>query len=237
MRVVFKIATICAALMLPTPTHAQQATYQVGNVAGWEAVGRLDLAGRAMCTGALIAPDLVLTAAHCLYDPYSGRRVRAKKIQFEAGLTGGRAKAVRKVAKTFEHPGYKHNRRGPNDASVDLAILRLAEPISENVIRPFTTDARPQTGDELGVISYNHVRRETPIWQHPCDVLARQGDILVMNCEVDFGASGAPVFAVEGGSRPRLVSVISSKAAMGNRPVSVGTIIDQSLQMLLGRAG
>ena len=57
-----------------------------------------------------------------------------------------------------------------------------------------------------------------------------------MNCEVDFGASGAPVFAVEGGARPRLVSVISSKAAMGNKPVAVGTIIDRALQVLLKRA-
>ena len=28
---------------------------------GWEAVGRLDMAGQAFCTGALIASDLVLT--------------------------------------------------------------------------------------------------------------------------------------------------------------------------------
>ena len=30
---------------------------------GWEAVGRLNFGGRNFCTGALIAPDLVLTAA------------------------------------------------------------------------------------------------------------------------------------------------------------------------------
>jgi hypothetical protein len=30
---------------------------------GWEAVGRLDVDGEGFCTGALIAPDLVLTAA------------------------------------------------------------------------------------------------------------------------------------------------------------------------------
>lgn len=237
MRSIFKIVAFCAAFALPTQIDAQSVPNKVSGVPGWEAVGKLNLAGRAMCTGALIAPDLVLTAAHCLYDPYSGRRVKARKIQFEAGLTGGKAKAVRGVAKTVEHPGYKHNRRGSNDASVDLAILKLDSPIDSSIILPFTTDARPQTGDELGVISYTHMRRQSPMWQHPCDVLAKQGDVLVMNCEVDFGASGAPVFAVEGGSRPRLVSVISSKAAMGNRPVSVGTIIDNSLRLLLKQAG
>ncbi|MEC7965333.1 MAG: trypsin-like serine protease, partial [Pseudomonadota bacterium] len=31
----------------------------------WAAVGRLDLDGKGFCTGSLVAPDLVLTAAHC----------------------------------------------------------------------------------------------------------------------------------------------------------------------------
>ena len=34
----------------------------------WEAVGRLDMGTHGMCTGALIEPDVVLTAAHCVFD-------------------------------------------------------------------------------------------------------------------------------------------------------------------------
>lgn len=236
MRIIKIAAAICIVISQTTGVLADDRPKNLDGVQGWEAVGKLTLANRAMCTGALIAPDMVLTAAHCLYDPYNGRAIKPRKIQFEAGLSGGKAKATRRIAEAVVHPNYHHNRGGANDASVDVAILKLASPIAESMIQPFSTDARPETGDELGVISYTHMRRESPLWQHPCDVLARKGDVLVMNCEVDFGASGAPVFAVQGGARPRLVSVISSKAAMGNRPVSVGTIIDQALAVLLKRA-
>jgi len=89
----------------------------------------------------------------------------------------------------------------------------------------------------MGVVSYTLAHQTTPMLHHPCNVLAYQGDVIVMNCEVDFGSSGAPVFAIQGGAYPRLVSVISSKAAMGGRQVSVGTIVERALQVLLNRAG
>ena len=236
-----RLLTITTALFLglgiPTTAVAQSAPGAVEQVQGWEAVGRLTMANRAMCTGALIAPDMVLTAAHCVFDPNNGRRVKPRKIVFQAGLRNGTARATRKVDEVIVHPDYRHNKRGPNDAAVDLALVRLKTPIYEPGITPFSTDVRPSTGDELGVISYTLLQRTTPLWQHPCDVLAREGDVLVMNCEVEFGASGAPVFAVQSGAQPRLVSVISSKAAMGNRRVSVGTIVERALQVLLSRAG
>ena len=82
-------ATASAAQEALTALHTGDA------VAGWEAVGRIDIDGKGFCTGALIAPDLVLTAAHCLFERGSGSVIAAERFQFLAGLRDGRAAAYR----------------------------------------------------------------------------------------------------------------------------------------------
>lgn len=200
---------------------------------GWEAVGKLNLDGLGFCTGALIAPDLVLTAAHCLYDKRTGERIDHNKIEFLAGFRNGRALAYRNVRRAVTHPNYDYTTDVTSDrVRNDLALLELHHPIQNGQVIPFDTDQRPRKGQEIGVVSYGRGRSDAPSLQEVCDVMARQRGVLIMSCDVDFGSSGAPIFSFESG-QPRVVSVVSAMAEVDGRKVSLGTQLQQPLMDLL----
>ncbi|WP_294221910.1 trypsin-like serine protease [uncultured Shimia sp.] len=203
----------------------------------WGGVGRLEIDGRGFCTGALVAPDLVLTAAHCLYEKSSGAAYDVRQIEFRAGWRNGRAEAYRTVRRAVVHPKYAYSSEAKiENVQNDLALLELHHPIRNTTVAPFETATGLRKGSQIGVVSYAVGREEAPSFQEVCQVMGRQRGVYVLSCNIDFGSSGAPVFVFEDG-KVRIASVVAAKAEVKGTKVALGAALDHTLPELFAEHG
>ncbi|MEE9388494.1 MAG: trypsin-like peptidase domain-containing protein [Paracoccaceae bacterium] len=223
---------VCASAAVAQDTKLQSLDTW-GLSRGWEGVGLLDIAGRATCTGVMIRPDLVLTAAHCLFDSNTGRLTQPHLVEFRAGWRDGKSIALRMGKAAIIHSQYVTSGRPTGDkVRNDVALLQLATPIQATHANPFRSDGGVRPGQKVSVVSYGAGRNDAPSRQKACDVLDTSEGLVVMSCDVVPGSSGAPVFANRDGHQ-RIVSLVSALGHVNGRQVSYGMDIRQPLAEIL----
>ncbi|NKX43219.1 trypsin-like serine peptidase [Roseicyclus persicicus] len=193
----------------PVPEPALRALLTADAASPWEAVGRLD-SGVSFCTATLIAPDLVLTAAHCLFDA-EGRRLPDSALTFSASLRLGRAEAVRGVARAHLPEGYEHPPLGRAEFSAvaqDVALLELDLAIPAAQVAPMPASRSAAGAGPVTLVSYGAERAAFPSIEEECRVLSRAEAVQILSCRAVEGSSGAPVMRM-GPSGPEIVAVVS----------------------------
>jgi secreted trypsin-like serine protease len=148
----FRTRLAAAVLLLALPLGSAPAGAIINGkpVTGQEwfapAVVGLDLTtdkeGHGECTGTLLSPRVVLTAAHCVHD------IKSIDVVFDLTITGTRKITV---SRTVVHPDFVYAEK-PTTAAADLAILYLPAYNFPTKTVPLDSDLSFASGQQFTIV-------------------------------------------------------------------------------------
>lgn len=213
-------APLALLLALASPAAAQIEVPGLGQVdtrravpadqAPWNAVGEVETGAGNRCTGTLVGPRTIVTAAHCLVSADATRLVPPRDILFRIAGRTARGTALR------SGPGFDAAREEPWRA--DWAIVTLDAPLGTGRALRMAQEP-PREGLALTLPGWQHDRPGSLVADLDCRVVlfgtfGPQGMLVGHNCAGTMGSSGAPLLARDAGGGTVVVGV-QAKAALG----------------------
>jgi secreted trypsin-like serine protease len=161
-----------------------------------------------VCLGTLIAPDRVLTAAHCVVAQ------KAARYRFVSWSKDG--ERVHRLKEVRIHPDF--DRKDQEDtAANDIAVLTLVEPANDIPVESLSSPGALEHTPTVTVVGYGTARSDGPA---PPLLSAADGDVLWLRStevaagrsgqrQICHGDSGGPAFIRDETGRRLLVGVVS----------------------------
>ncbi len=220
-------------LQAPTP---QQAPWTA-------AIGELDvgndLGGSGQhCTAVLVAPDTIVTAAHCLFLGSAQAPASPYNVIFTPNKGALPAlPPTRGVA--FKGVGgiIRGGRIRDQDVPNDWAVMTVSPPVTG--VQPLPVAALPvsgmlqlvASGDRLVGAGYGNGTYEELRVHPPCRIIPPSeigiisGDsVVITSCDVRTGDAGGPILLIDGAGQPALIGIFSGfgRNPKTSQPVGLG---------------
>jgi protease YdgD len=203
------------------------------------AIGELDTGGEGPhCTAVLVAPDLIASAAHCLFLNGANAPVSPYDLVFRPNRGG--LPALPPSRGTLYRALGGVMRSGPlpeRDVSHDWVLIGISPPVIG--VQPLPVAklsvagmlGMVRSGDRLVTAGYGNGDYQELRLHRPCRIIPQaelgmpaDDRTVITDCMFQIGDSGGPIVLMDGAGQPALVAIIAglAKTAKDSKPIGLG---------------